>query len=161
VALGPEGITQVVSSKTATSNITLLGFNSIDTRETKVGDTVVFRAGSITHNRELALRHGSYAKVVGFGRSAKSGTEQVSLKFKDGTVFPMATSNVVARTPAVDEAAPAAHSIVQQISRSCIESERPWMTLPKLQVVLGDLGMYDRLGQQAPVGSTALDDLPY
>lgn len=152
----------MVTSKTATANdITLLGFNSIDTRESKVGDVVVFRAGSITHNRELALRHGSYAKVIGFGRSAKSGAEQVSLKFKDGTVFPMATSNVVARTPEVDAAAVQAHGVVAAITASCIESNRPWMTLPKLQVVLGDNGMYDRLAQQSPAGSATLEDLPY
>jgi hypothetical protein len=142
-------------------DFTLMGFAAIDLRDTKVGDVVVFRTGSLTHSKDLPLRHGGYAKVTGFARSSK-GAQQVSVQFKDGAVIPMAPSNLVARTPDVDVAAGEAHGLVLDITAKYTEDNRQFLIVPSLQVALGEMGMYDRL-REPTSASTApeLDDLPY
>lgn len=148
-----------------------MGFNAVDTRDINVGDILVFRSTSITHSKALPLRHGRTCKVTGFSRN-RAGTQQVDVAFladaglgddtsrgKLTQPIGLAAINLVKDTPDTRAAGKQAHDLVEAVRQQCAEQKRPWLAVPKLQVILGDAGMYDRLGQQAPAASN--DDLPY
>jgi hypothetical protein len=165
--------TAKIASIHSTSELdrTLMGFTAIDIRDINTGDILIFRTASLGHSRELPLRHGRTCKVVGFNRNRR-GDQQVSVRFRvaqelgdiessDGLTPPvdLAPVNLVAKTQdAFAVAKDVHHQFVAPLVAQCAEQGRPWMARLKLQVVLGDLGMYDRLSQQQP---QALHELPY
>jgi hypothetical protein len=156
---------------TSELDLTLLGFNAIDIRDINTGDILIFRTASLGHSRELPLRHGRTCKVVGFDRNRR-GDQQIRVRFRvapelgdvessDGLTPPvdLAPVNLVAKTPASLAAAKEVHGrFVAPLVAQCTEQGRPWMARLKLQTVLGDLGMFDRLSQQQP---QPLHELPY
>jgi hypothetical protein len=153
-------------------DLTLLGFTSIDIRTVNTGDVVIFRTASLGHSRELPLRHGRTCKVVGFNRN-RQGDPQVTVRFKtapelgdqdtsDGLTQPVDLSpvNLVAMTTESFGAAKEVHNrFVAPLVAQCAEAGRPWMARLRLQTVLGDLGMYDRLAERQP--RQLAEALPY
>jgi hypothetical protein len=160
-----------VRNATSETDLTLLGFNAIDVRDVNTGDILIFRTASLGHSRELPLRHGRTCKVVGFDRNRR-GDQQVRVRFRvapelgdtdsgDGLTPPvdLAPVNLVAKTTETLAAATEVHHrFVAPLVAQCAEHGRPWMARLKLQTVLGDMGMYDRLSEQQP---QPLHELPY
>ena len=153
-------------------DVTLLGFQAADIRDINVGDVLVFRSGSIAHRPNLKLRHGRTCKVAGFSRN-RAGQQQVAVQFlqdqrlgDDGQAkltapIPLAASNLVKDTPESRAAGKQAHALVEAIISQCAEQKRPWLADSKVTLVLGEAGMYDRLGEPKPAANDDLNDLPY
>ena len=110
--------------------------------------------------------------MVGFNRS-RTGDPQVTVRFKvapelgdqdssDGLTPPVDLSpvNLITKTDESFAVARDVHNrFVAPLVAQCAEAKRPWMARLKLQAVLGDLGMYDRLAERQP--RQLAEALPY
>ena len=74
---------------------------------------------------------------------------------------PQARVDLIANTEESTSAALPVRKMLADSVAQAAEARRPWMARPKVQAMLGDQGVYDRLSAPSPAASNALEDLSY